>query len=64
MLLLSPSMRYHTEVSLFNLANYMSLRCSGTWYTRFEPQLYLYGKAAGVVSDLVVWHSGRYNNIL
>lgn len=32
---------------------------SESWYTRFEPQLYLYGKAAGVVSDLAVWRAGR-----
>ena len=32
---------------------------SETWYTRFEPQLYLYGKAAGMVNDLAVWHPGR-----
>ncbi|CAN0448878.1 unnamed protein product, partial [Discosporangium mesarthrocarpum] len=29
------------------------------WYTRFEPQLYLYGKAAGEVSDLAVWRSDK-----
>lgn len=37
---------------------------SESWYTRFEPQLYLYGKAAGVVSDLAVWRAGRYMNLL
>ncbi|CAM9997280.1 unnamed protein product, partial [Phaeothamnion confervicola] len=35
-----------------NLAQYDT--GSHTWYSRFEPQLYLYGAAAGEVYDLVV----------
>ncbi|CAM9779099.1 unnamed protein product, partial [Laminaria digitata] len=42
-----------------NVAQYDPI--SETWYTRFEPQLYLYGKAAGMVTDLAVWHPGSHD---
>ncbi|CAM9802571.1 unnamed protein product, partial [Scytosiphon promiscuus] len=42
-----------------NVAQYDPV--SESWYSRFEPQLYLYGKAAGVVSDLAVWRAGSHD---
>ncbi|KAG5189684.1 hypothetical protein JKP88DRAFT_262058 [Tribonema minus] len=44
-----------------NLAQYDTN--SHTWYTRFEPQLYLYGEAAGEVNDLVVRPSTLYDSL-
>ncbi|CAM9750655.1 unnamed protein product, partial [Ectocarpus sp. 13 AM-2016] len=42
-----------------NVAQYDPV--SESWYSRFEPQLYLYGKAAGMVSDLAVWRAGSHD---
>jgi hypothetical protein len=44
-----------------NLAQYDA--ASHTWYTRFQPQLYLYREAAGEVFDLVVSPDEPYDTL-